>query len=432
MATNRGSDPTRGRWLLAGAAVLVQLALGAVYAWSVFVNPFIDQMGWSRTETSLPFIVTIGVLFVGTLAGGRIQDRIGPRPVVLAGGIIYSVGVMLASLVETPDQLWLLVLTYGVIAGLGLGAGYIVPIAMLVKWFPDRRGLITGIAVAGFGAGALLTAPVANRFLVEDDVSQIFLPLGLAYLVATVVGGAMFRNPPSGYQVPGFDSSAVRVAGTAESYSLGEALRTPHWYILTAILALNVTAGIALISQAAPAAVEIAGMTPAGAAGVVGALAIFNGARPCRLGVGKRLHRPHAGVLRDLRPAGSLLRSPPERLARAPLRNPRRPRVPLLRGWLRNDAGHSGRLFRTQECGSDLRGDDRRVERGWRRRSAGHRRDRGCHGRVYGAFLHHRRDGAGRRAPPRYNQASPRGRSPAALRTERGTPDTARSRGPGA
>ncbi|MDE0394831.1 MAG: OFA family MFS transporter [Gammaproteobacteria bacterium] len=278
MARNRGSDPTRGRWLLAGAAVLVQLALGAVYAWSVFVNPFIDQMGWSRTETSLPFIVTIGVLFVGTLAGGRIQDRIGPRPVVLAGGIIYSVGVMLASLVETPDQLWLLVLTYGVIAGLGLGAGYIVPIAMLVKWFPDRRGLITGIAVAGFGAGALVTAPVANRFLVADDVSQVFLPLGLAYLVATVVGGAMFRDPPSGYQVPGFDSSAVRVAGTAESYSLGEALRTPHWYILTAILALNVTAGIALISQAAPAAVEIAGMTPAGAAGVVGALAIFNGA----------------------------------------------------------------------------------------------------------------------------------------------------------
>ncbi len=278
MARVRGVDPTRGRWLLAGAAVLVQLALGAVYAWSIFVNPFIDQMGWSRTETSLPFIVTIGVLFVGTLVGGRIQDRIGPRPVVLAGGIIYSVGVMLASLVQTPDQLWLLILTYGVIAGLGLGAGYIVPIAMLVKWFPDKRGLITGVAVAGFGAGALVTAPVANRLLVADDVSQVFLPLGLSYLVATVVGGAMFRNPPAGYQVPGFDGSAARVAGTGESYTLGEALRTPQWYVLTAILALNVTAGIALISQAAPAAVEVAGMSASGAAGVVGALAVFNGA----------------------------------------------------------------------------------------------------------------------------------------------------------
>ena len=278
MSRARSGDPTRGRWLLAGAAVLVQLALGAVYAWSVFVNPFIDQMGWSRTETSLPFIVTIGVLFVGTVVGGRIQDRIGPRPVVLAGGIIYSIGVMLASLVHTPDQLWLLVLTYGVIAGLGLGAGYIVPIAMLVKWFPDKRGLITGVAVAGFGAGALVTAPVANRLLVADDVSQVFLPLGLAYLVATVVGGAMFRNPPAGYQVPGFDGSAARVVGNVESYTLSEALRTPQWYVLTAILALNVTAGIALISQAAPAAVEIAGMSASGAAGVVGIFAVFNGA----------------------------------------------------------------------------------------------------------------------------------------------------------
>ena len=142
------NDPTRGRWLLAAAAVLVQLALGAVYAWSVFVNPFIEQMGWTRTQTTLPFTVAIGVIFIGTLVGGRIQDRIGPRPVVLVGGVIYSIGMMLASLVETPDQLWLLILTYGLIAGLGLGAGYIVPIAMLVKWFPDRRGLITGIAVA--------------------------------------------------------------------------------------------------------------------------------------------------------------------------------------------------------------------------------------------------------------------------------------------
>ena len=271
-------DPTKGRWLLAGAAVLVQLALGAVYAWSVFVNPFIDQMGWSRTQTALPFIVTIGVLFIGTLVGGRIQDRIGPRPVVLAGGIIYSVGVMLASLVSRPDQLWLLVLTYGVVAGLGLGAGYIVPIAMLVKWFPDKRGLITGIAVAGFGAGALVTAPVANRLMVADDVSQVFLPLGIAYLVATILGGALFRNPPAGYRVPGFDESRARVAGTANSFTLGEALRTPQWYRLTAILALNVTAGIALISQAAPAAVEITGMSAASAASLVGVLAVFNGA----------------------------------------------------------------------------------------------------------------------------------------------------------
>jgi OFA family oxalate/formate antiporter-like MFS transporter len=271
-------DPTRGRWLLAGAAVLVQLALGAVYAWSVFVNPFIEQMGWTRTQTALPFIVTIGVLFVGTLVGGRVQDRIGPRPVVLAGGVIYSMGVMLASLVETSDQLWLLVLTYGVIAGVGLGAGYITPIAMLVKWFPDKRGLITGVAVAGFGAGALVTAPVARRLLDPADVSQVFLPLGLAYLVATLAGGALFRNPPPGYAVPGFDPGKSKTVGTTDSYTLSEALRTSQWYRMTAILALNVTAGIALISQAGPAAQAITGIDAAGAAGIVGILAIFNGA----------------------------------------------------------------------------------------------------------------------------------------------------------
>jgi OFA family oxalate/formate antiporter-like MFS transporter len=271
------NDPTRGRWLLAGAAVLVQLALGAVYAWSVFVNPFITQMGWSRTQTTLPFTVAIGVIFIGTLVGGRIQDRIGPRPVVLVGGVIYSIGMMLASLVETPDQLWLLILTYGLIAGLGLGAGYIVPIAMLVKWFPDRRGLITGIAVAGFGAGALITAPVANRLIDPTDVAATFLPLGLAYLVATLVGGSFFRNPPEGYAVPGFEPSTARGGAASDSYLLGEALRTPQWYRLTAILTLNVTAGIALVSQAAPAAVAIAGMSAASAAGLVGILGIFNG-----------------------------------------------------------------------------------------------------------------------------------------------------------
>jgi MFS transporter, OFA family, oxalate/formate antiporter len=270
--------PTRGRWLLAGAAVLVQLALGAVYAWSVFVNPFRDQMGWSRTEAALPFIVTIGVLFIGTLFGGRIQDRIGPRPVVLAGGVMYSVGVMLASFVESPGQLWLLVLTYGLIAGVGLGAAYIVPVAMLVKWFPDRRGLITGIAVGGFGAGALITAPVARRLLDENDVAQVFLPLGIAYLVVTLIGGALFRNPPAGYTVPGFDPAAARVVGTTDSYTLSEALRTPVWYRLTAVLAINVTAGIALISQAGPAAEDITGASATTAASIVGILAIFNGA----------------------------------------------------------------------------------------------------------------------------------------------------------
>jgi OFA family oxalate/formate antiporter-like MFS transporter len=268
------------RWLIAAAAVLVQLALGAVYAWSVFSRPLESQMGWTKSQAALPFVVVIGVIFVGTFTGGRLQDRIGPRPVVLAGGILYAVGVILASFVSEPGQLWLLVLTYGVMGGIGLGLAYIVPIAMLVKWFPDKRGLITGIAVGGFGAGALLTAPIAQRLIAanEGDVAQSFLVLGIMYLVMVVVGGAFFRDPPDDYTVPGYSGSAeaeARAAGV--QYTLREALRTPQWYLLTLMFTVNVTAGIALISQASPALQDVTGIDAAVAAGLVGTLAIFNG-----------------------------------------------------------------------------------------------------------------------------------------------------------
>src|SRR5919205_304316 len=162
-------DATAGRWWIALAAVLVQLALGAVYAWSVFNKPLQGQFGWSKSQVVIPFEVAIGTIFIGTFIGGRIQDRRGPRPVALAGVVLYSVGIMLASLTNTKDQLWLLVLTYGVMGGIGLGLAYITPIAMLVKWFPDKRGLITGIAVGGFGFGAVITAPVARRLLENAD-----------------------------------------------------------------------------------------------------------------------------------------------------------------------------------------------------------------------------------------------------------------------
>jgi OFA family oxalate/formate antiporter-like MFS transporter len=275
-----GRDPTRGRWWIVVAAVLVQLALGAVYAWSVFNKPLQDQFGWSKAEAVLPFEVAIGTIFIGSLIGGRIQDRRGPRPVALGGVVLYSIGIMLASLVNSGGELWLLVATYGVLGGIGLGAAYITPIAMLSKWFPDRRGLITGIAVAGFGFGAVLTAPVAKALLGgTSDKPNVFLPLGIAYLIAGVVGASFFRNPPQGYRVPGFEpkSAGPAVAGT-RVYSLSEALHTPQWYMLTAILTLNTACGIAFISQASDAAQDVTGVTAATAAGLVAVLALFNGA----------------------------------------------------------------------------------------------------------------------------------------------------------
>ncbi len=277
-----GKAPGGNRWFLVAAALLLQFSIGAVYAWSVFAKALRAAPAFDLTsvQAALPFTVTIGMIFIGSYLGGRIQDRRGPRPVALLGGVIYAVGVVLASFATSGDQLWLIVLGYGVISGFGLGFAYIVPIAMLLKWFPDKRGLITGLAVGGFGFGAVLTSPVA-QWLIEQDPERptsAFLWLGIAYLVMSLIGASFFRNPPAGYTVPGYEPAANGAGSKSEKdYTQGEALRTPQWYLLTAILTLNVTAGIALIAQAAASAEDIAGYTATGAAAVVGVLAVFNG-----------------------------------------------------------------------------------------------------------------------------------------------------------
>jgi MFS transporter, OFA family, oxalate/formate antiporter len=276
-----GAGVEGNRWTLVGAGLLLQFSIGAVYAWSVFAKALQVAEPWQLTkvQASLPFTVTIAMIFVGSYIGGRIQDKQGPRIVALAGGVIYAVGVILASFTSSSGDLWLLIAGYGVISGFGLGFAYIVPIAMLQKWFPDKKGLITGLAVGGFGFGAVLTSPVAQWLIAKspDDPTWSFLPLGVAYLVMSLVGASAFKNPPEGYVVPGYEASTGGTAEAANEYSQGEALRTPQWYLLTAILTLNVTAGIALISQAAGSAEGVAGYSAAGAATVVGVLAVFNG-----------------------------------------------------------------------------------------------------------------------------------------------------------
>ena len=274
--------PGGNRWLLVAAALLLQFSIGAVYAWSVFSGALekAEAFQLTKVQASLPFTVTIGMIFIGSYIGGRLQDRKGPRVVAMIGGVIYAVGIIMASFANSGDQLWLIILGYGVISGFGLGFAYIVPIAMLQKWFPDKRGLITGLAVGGFGFGAVLTSPVA-QWLIErnpEDPTYAFFPLGIAYLVMSLVGASFFRNPPAGYVVPGYEKSAGGDGGGAgKDYTQGEALSTPQWYLLTLILTLNVSAGIALIAQAKVSATDIAGYSVGGAATVVGVLAIFNG-----------------------------------------------------------------------------------------------------------------------------------------------------------
>jgi MFS transporter, OFA family, oxalate/formate antiporter len=265
------------RWLLAGAGVLMQLAFGAVYAWSVFLNPLVKTFGWSNSEVTLTFSIAILVLGFASFLGGLWMSRVGPRIVGIAAGICYGLGVALSSL--SAGQLWVLYLSYGVLGGVGLGLGYIVPVATLVKWFPDRRGFITGLAVAGFGAGALLTAPVAAALIERVGVLQTFGILGVAYLVMVVAGASVMDNPPPGWAPKGWQPAAQKQAQSAtRDYTLQQALSTWHWYALWAILFLNVTAGISIISQAAPMAGEFSGVPPLVAASMVGIISIANGA----------------------------------------------------------------------------------------------------------------------------------------------------------
>lgn len=278
-----GAQPPAGirtpinRWVLAGAGVLMQLALGAVYAWSVFRDPLVKGFGWSISEVTFTFSIAILVLGFAAFFGGLWMRRVGPRTVGIVAGICYGVGVALSSL--SASGIWVLYLSFGVLGGLGLGLGYIVPVATLVRWFPDRRGFITGLAVAGFGAGALLTAPLASALITRVGVLQTFSILGIVYLVMVVTGASVMSNPPPGWAPKGWQTAAKKEAPSASrDYTLQQALGSWRWYALWVILFLNVTAGISIISQAAPMATEISGVPPLVAAGMVGIISIANGA----------------------------------------------------------------------------------------------------------------------------------------------------------
>jgi OFA family oxalate/formate antiporter-like MFS transporter len=264
----------QNRWLLAAAGVLMQIAFGAVYAWSVFRIPLSQAHGWTIAEVTAAFEIAIFVVGLAAFAGGLWMKRNGPRPVGIAAAILYGLGTMLTG---TSHSLTTLYLTYGVIGGAGLGLGYIVPIATLVKWFPDKRGMITGLAVAGFGAGALVTAPVANSLIASVGVGGTFEILGLAYLVVVFACALVMRNPPEGHAPAGYRASAPQPGRSARDFTLRQALGTWQWYALWLTLFLNTTAGIAIISQASPMAQEISGVSAATAAGMVGLISIANG-----------------------------------------------------------------------------------------------------------------------------------------------------------
>ena len=265
------------RWVLAITAFLMQLALGSVYAWSVFLKPVGTVYHVSRLQANLTFSIVLLALGVTAGFGGYLNNRFGPRVIATLGGILYGLGVILAAF--AAPNIFILYLTFGIIGGIGIGLGYIVALAMLIKWFPDRRGFITGLAVAGFGAGALITSPVAAALITSVGLGRTFLYLGIAYLVVIVIVAQFFRMAPEGYAPAGWTPSVRQQTDrSTREYTLPEALRLPRWYVLWLILALNVTAGAALISVASPLAQKFTGVGAVTAALLVSVIGIFNGA----------------------------------------------------------------------------------------------------------------------------------------------------------
>lgn len=266
---------TANRWVIAAAGVVMQVALGAVYAWSVFKNPLIDAFGWTGPEVQLTFSITILTLGFAAFFGGLWMRQVGPRTVGMASGLLYGLGVFLASF--AANNIWVLYATYGLLGGIGIGLGYIVPVATLVKWFPDRRGFITGMAVAGFGAGALITAPIARTLISSIGVLTTFAYLGIAYLILVVGAACLMKNPPEGFRPAGWQPTQAQLGRTARDNTLGEALKSWQWYALWSLLFLNVTAGIAVIAEASPMTQEITGVEAGTAAALVAMLGIPNG-----------------------------------------------------------------------------------------------------------------------------------------------------------
>lgn len=280
-ATVTGTTTT-GRWRFAAAAFLMQLCLGVLYAWSVFRGPLAALHGWSKTETIAPYRYSLLFFTLGMIVAGFWQDRKGPRLVASAGGLLLVAGCVLAAWLG--DTVPGLVLSYGVIGGLGVGFAYVTPIATCVKWFPDRRGTIAGFAVLGFGSGPLVFGPLLQRLIGSDaalfaeTIPRTFLTMAAIFGVCVIGAAQVYRVPPPGWRPPGWSPPAT-AAGGREEFRPAETLRTWQFWLLWVTYFLGTSIGLTAIGEAAPFLSEAAAagaFLSTGAA--LGIMSVFNGA----------------------------------------------------------------------------------------------------------------------------------------------------------
>ncbi len=295
---NTVAHPGYSRWLVPPAALAIHLCIGQAYALSVFNLPMSKLIGitqsvpgqdWDLTTTV--WIFNIAFVFLGLSAAifGKWLERVGPRKAMFVSALCFCSGFFISAIGIYLHQIWFLYLGYGVLGGIGLGLGYISPVSTLIKWFPDRPGMATGMAIMGFGGGALIGSPLADNLMkyyatpTSVGVWQTFVTMGILYFILMMFGVFTVRVPAEGWQPEGYVPPVKQAADssnfiTTASVSADEAIRTPQFYLLWLVLFLNVTAGIGILAQASPLIQESfpGRVTAAAAAGFVGLLSLFN------------------------------------------------------------------------------------------------------------------------------------------------------------
>ena len=297
---NTIAPPGYSRWLIPPAALSVHLCIGQAYATSVYKNSLIAHFHVSQTAIGVIFSIAIVMLGLSAAVGGTWVEANGPRKAMFVSACFWASGFLVGALGIGTKQLWLVYLGYGFLGGIGLGIGYISPVSTLIKWFPDRPGLATGLAIMGFGGGALVASPLSRQLLslydpayhpsVASSVASgralvlLFVTLGVAYFVIMMFGVVNVRVPPPGWLPAGFDpaAAAAKPLVTTASVSAANALRARSFWLLWIVLFCNVTAGIGILEQASPMIQDffrtngVSSVAVAAAGGFVGLLSLFN------------------------------------------------------------------------------------------------------------------------------------------------------------
>ena len=266
---------SKRRYLVAIGGILLHLMIGSVYAWSVFTGPIAKQTGWALSSVTVAFSIAIFFLGMSAAFMGRLVERFGPRLTGTVAALLYGSGILLTGLAVQLESLPLLYIGYGVVGGLGLGAGYVTPVSTIIAWFPDKRGLATGMAIMGFGFAAMLTGPIAQNLIAGIGLVPTMYVLGTAYLLIMLTAAQVIRKPRPG-EVPAADiAKSVSLTGTA--MTANQAVKTRSFRYLWLMFFINITCGIGLVAVASPMAQQQTGMSAATAAMMVGVVGLCKG-----------------------------------------------------------------------------------------------------------------------------------------------------------